>query len=228
MSTYLQLCQKMIRDLGLSNTITTVSGQSGMSRKVVDWIADADEQIQALWADWQFLWSQYSTTTIAGTQEYAKPLDFGVWDLDSFYLDYNISNYQHLGYIDYIAWRQAYRQNPADNDKPSLFTLTPAHNIYLEPTPDAVYTLTADYWAAPTRLSDNTDTSAIPDRFERIIIAKAKIFYAEHDEFPTVYELASREYADLLKQLQAAELPGKRQAFTKSQSQDIDLRVIVE
>jgi len=226
--TYLELCQKMIRDLGLSNSITTVAGQSGMNKKIVDWIADADEQIQALWADWKFLWKQHSDPTVATQREYTKPSDIGTWDLESFYLDYTTTDYLKLNYIDYPIWRKTNRQSTQTNDQPTAFCLIPSGNIYLHPIPDDVYALTADYWAAPTRLSDNTDTSPIPDRFERVIIAQAKIFYAEHDEFPAVYELASQEYARLLKQLQAAELPGKRQALTKSENPDIDLRIVVE
>jgi len=221
--TYLQLCQKLIRDLGLSNTLTTVAGQTGMNQKIVDWVADADEQIQSLWSDWNFLWSQFSTNTIAGIREYSKPSDFGTWDESSFYLDYSTDDYVHLTRLDYLKWREIYRQGTQENDEPNQFIITPSDNIYLEPVPDGVYTLTADYWKTPTRMSANTDTSPIPDRFERIILAQAKIFYSEHDEFPTVYELALKEYASLISKLEAAELLGEDNLTNKSH---VDLRII--
>lgn len=225
MSTYLELCQKMVRDLGLSNDISTVVSQTGMNRKIVDWVADADEVIQTLWEDWNFLWAQFSTTTISGVREYSKPADFGTWDLDSFYLDYISDDYQHLIPMDYIEWRRNYRQGTQSASKPTYFILTPENNIYLHEIPDDAYTLTADYWKAPTRLSANTDTSAIPTRFERIIIARAKIYYAEHEEFPAVLELASSEYKSLLDKLEAAELPGVHRARRKARNHDMDLTI---
>jgi len=223
--TFLEMCQKTIRDLGLHTSIATVTNQTEMAQKIVDWVADADEYIQSLWFDWNFLFGQYEENTTIGTREYAKPTDFGMWDMDSFYLDYDSEDYVHLSELDYVEWREIYRQGTLTNDEPNNFILTPLNNIYLEAKPDAVYTLTADYWKSPTRMTVNTSTSLIPDRFQRIIIARAKIYYAEHDEFPTVYELATDEYNHLLNLLEAAELPGKYKAFRKGSNRDIDLTI---
>jgi len=219
--TYLEMCQKMVLDLGLTNTISTVVGQTGMSEKIVKWVADADEDVQSEWADWMFLWTQFSVATVAGTRQYSKPTDIATWDLDSFYLNYTADTYQHLRELSYIDYRQAYRQGTHTNAKPDMFVITPALNIYLEPIPDAAYTLTADYWKTPTRMTLNTSTSAIPDRFQRIIIARAKIYYAEHEEFSAVLDLANLEYQDLLHKLESDQLPGKNKARKKSDNHDI-------
>lgn len=223
--TYLEMCQKIVRDLGLSITVSAVTGNTGMAQKICDWVADADEAIQSIWIDWNFLWAAFTTPTIIGTRAYSKPTTgFANWDLASFYLNYTTDQYQKLQYMPYIQFRDQYRNGTQTNSKPTNFILTPANNIYLHPIPDAVYTLTADYWAAPTRMTGNTSTSAIPDRFERIILAKAKIYYAEHEEFPAVLELASAEYQDLLKKLEAAELPEENRARGKSYNHDMVMR----
>lgn len=221
--TYLELCQKMIRDLGLGVDISTVAGQTGMQKKITDWVADADEAVQTLWTDWQFLWSQNSTTTIASTLAYAPPSDWGEWDYNSFYLDYTTDDYVHLTEMDYLVWRETCRNGTQTNDKPSQFIIAPDNNIYLDPIPDDAYTLTSDYWATPTRLSADSDSSAIPGRFQRIILAQAKIYYAEHDEFPAVLELASSEYRDLIRRLEAAELPGGARAERRSDASHLNL-----
>jgi hypothetical protein len=223
MSDYLTLCQKMIRDLGMSNSISTVVGQTGMNQKIANWIADADEFIQTKWQNWNFLHSTHSVNTIASTREYSAPSDLGSWDRGSFYLDYSTDNYQHLNEIEYETWRDVHGPGTHTNDKPDSFIILPSGNIYLDPIPDAVYALTADYWTIPTRFSANTDESAIPARFERIILARAKIYYAEHEEFPNVYELAVAEFTDLMRKLEAAELPGKQHATGRSRNRDIDL-----
>ena len=223
MSTYLALCQKFIRDLGMSNSISTVESQTGMNRKIVDWIADADEDIQTKWTDWNFLHSTHSVNTIVGTRSYSAPSDLGEWDRNSFYLDYSTDDYQHLSEIDYTDFRDNFGPGTHTNSKPDSFVITPSGAVYLEPIPDAVYALTADYWATPTRLSGNTDESAIPTRFERVILARAKIYYAEHEEFTNVYNLAMAEFDDLMEKLEADQLPGFHRARRKSRNNDMDL-----
>jgi hypothetical protein len=166
--------------------------------------------------------SQHSDNTIDSTRSYSKPSGLGTWDKDSFYLDYTEDDYQHLTEIPYTVWRESFRQGTQTTGKPDHFIITPAGNIYLEPIPDGAYALTADYWKAPTRMTTNTSTSAIPGRFERIIIAQAKIYYAEHEEFPSVLELATNEYNDLLRRLESAELNGF-EPIRRSQAVDINM-----
>jgi len=225
--TYLQLCQKMVQDLGLQNTISSVLSQIGMSKKIVDWVADADEYIQSLWIDWNFLWTQHSVSTIASTRLITAPSDFSAWDNNSIFLDYTTEDWQQLHKLDYLEWRTTYGNGTQEDDQPDRFVQLPNHNLYLEPAPDKVYTFTGDYWKVVTRMAANATVSAIPARFHRIILAQAKIYYAEHDEFPTVYELASKEYAGLLKDLQAAELPGRKQ-LRKSTSPGETMQVVPE
>ena len=102
MRTYLELCQKMIRDLGLSISISSVTNQTGMQQKITDWIADADEAIQTKWTDWDFLLAQHSVNTISGVRAYSAPSDLGAYDFDSFYLNYTSDDYQKLNYLEYI------------------------------------------------------------------------------------------------------------------------------
>lgn len=208
--TYLEMCQKLVRDLGLQDSVESVTDQVNMPQKIVDWIADADEYIQSLWRDWNFLWAQHSVATVVGTRQISKPSDWGAWDKDSMYLNYSSDEYIKLHEIDYLDWRRSYGPGVQENDEPHGFVILPNNNIYLEPAPDAVYTFSADYWKTVTRMSANTSTSAIPEKFQRIILAQAKIYYAEHEEFPTVFELANIEFAKLYKDLMAAELPGDR------------------
>jgi len=198
-----------------------------MNKKFVDWIADADEYIQGLWFDWNFLWDQHSANTVSGTREYAKPSDLGSWDRDSFYLDYTDDDAVHLKETSYPVWRAKHRQGTQTNDTPGKFIITPEGNIYLHAIPDAVYVFTADYWRTPTRMTVDASTSDIPTRYERIIIDRAKTYYAEHEEFPVVMESASREYDSLLDRLEGAELPGKTHMKWKSQNNS-DLRIVVE
>ncbi len=210
MSTFLQLCQKTARECGVpGGGPASVLTQTGILLKIVGWVADSDELIQNKWADWGFLSAEFSTNTIVGTNEYAAPADFGAWDEDSAFLDYSTDDYSQLTIIPYKEWRSFYRPGNNSNEKPGFFTINQSNSLILEPKPDAIYSLTADYWTKAVKMTANADTSKIPAQYERAIISRAKIFYAEDQEAEYMRGTASAEYADILRRLEAAQLPGQ-------------------
>lgn len=222
--TYLEMCQKFVRET-MQGTLTTTVSQTGLYLKMVDWIADADEQICSMFLDWDFLWTEFTDNTIVGTATVNKPSDLGIWDTDSFYLDRTASTYKKLIPMDYKQWRTSYRNGTKTNAKPSFFIIKPDKNLVLETPPDAVYSLTADYWKTPTRLSGNTDESLIPDRFQRIVIERAKMFFATDQEDPELFQLSNLEYTRLLGDLEADQLPG-RSPTRKGSNEDLVITVV--
>lgn len=216
---YLQLCQQLRREVGTAGSgsiPSAVTSQTGMNEKLVNWIADACYQIESLHWDWNFLWSQFSVATVAGNAEPTVPVDLGVWDEDSFYLNYTLATNKKLSKLDYRQWRATYRQGVQTNRKPSFVVVKPDNQIRLHPAPDDAYTLTADYWARPTRLSANTDEPAIPEQFQRCIVVLAKIYFAEEEEIPSLMQAASMELygvpgrPGLLAHLESHELPDQK------------------
>ena len=207
-SSYLTLAQKLRQEVGVSGTgPSAVTSQTGMLAKIVNWVADANDDICSKWLDWGFLHTEHTVNTIVGTKDYSVPSDFGIWDQDSFYLDRTASTYKKLMPMDYWYWRDALRNGSKTNAKPDYVIIKPNKAIILEAPPDAIYSLTADYYKTETRLSGNTATSSIPTKFDRIIICRAKIYYAEHENAPEVMENALNEYNDLLNKLESLYLP---------------------
>ena len=140
-------------------------------------------------------------------KDYTKPTDLGVWDMSSFYLNYTSDDYVHLEPMEYEVWRDTYGLGTQTNEEPTWVVIKPNKNIILHSTPDAVYTLTADYWKLPTRLSSNTDTSNIPEQFEKIIVYRASLFYAQHEEASEFFQFVMQEYQQALLELKANEAP---------------------
>ena len=157
---FLTICQTVRQEVGVSGTgPTTVVSQEGQLKVIVDAVAAAYFQIQTLWQDWDFLWSQYSSTTSIGTRAPAlqKPTELNTWDRNSFYLNYTSDTNYHLEDFDYVSYRDSYRQGVASNNTPVYVIIQPDQNIILDPPPDAVHTITADYWKTPAALTANTD-----------------------------------------------------------------------
>jgi len=226
---FLELCQTVRQEVGISGTgPSTVLGQEGQLKAIVDFVVEADYQIHGLWKDWDFLWSQYSTSLAVGVAEPAlpKPADFGTWDLRSFYLDYNTSDWNSLAPIDYIEWRDTLRQGVQDNSTPTYVIVRPNGNLLVHPYPDKVYTISADYWSVGTRLTANLDVSPIPVQYHRAIVARAKTMWAEREEAPEILLAASAEYQDVLDKLESQSLPEQRRRRLSSSDTEEVIQVL--
>lgn len=205
-STYLQLCQVAAKECGLSNAVnlSAVTGKTGVMDLVIKWVAQADLETQSRWFDWDFLHvDSWSTATVIGTAAVAAPSDIGVWDQEAFYLNYTLATHKHLSVMPYKTWRRDYRQGVKTNAKPSHVVIHPNLSLTLESPPDAVYTLTGEYWSRPAKMTVDASESPVPEEYERIIVARAKMYYAEYEAAPEIMGSASVEYDDLLDKLEA-------------------------
>lgn len=187
-----------------------VTSQTGVLEKIVNWVAESDKETQGRWFDWDFLHvSTWTHSTAIGTAAVSAPADLGVWDRESFYLDATTDNHKRLTVLDYKTWRAELRQGVKTNEQPDSVVILPDQSLKLEAPPDAVYVLSADYWKRPAKMEVNTDTSPIPEEYERIIVARAKIFYGEHYSVAEVLASGQVEYDDLLDKLEAKYLPNQ-------------------
>ena len=227
MSTYLVLCQDMARDVGIPGTgpsSVTSTSLSEEENAVVRYIANADQDVQSRWFDWDFLWSEASITAISGTSTLTSsntgfPTALGNWKLDSIVWDKSSDSYQILEYMEWNSYREMYKYGTVDSDVPEVYSIKPNNDLDLYPTPDSATVISAEYWATPTVLAADADISAIPPRFHKIIIARAKMYYAENEDAPEVMAGAVAEFEDLLDKLEADQLPSqKNRRFSSAQN----------
>lgn len=211
-STFLALCNKLITECGADNTgVATVIGNTGDAAMYIKFVADADLEVQGLWFDWDFLHlGTWSVNTVIGIAAVAAPSDLGVWDSESFYLNATLASNQKLNVLDYKTWRTNYRQGVQTNQKPANIVILPDQSLKLHSPPDAVYALTADYWKRPAKMTVDGSTSVIPEEYERIIIARGKIFYGEKYAAGEVLQAGQIEFDYLLDKLEAKYLPNQQ------------------
>ncbi len=226
MSTYLVLCQDMARDIGIPGTgpsSVTATTLSEEENAVVRYVANADLDIQSRWFNWDFLWTEATISAISGTSTLTSsntgfPTALGNWKLDSAVWNKSADTYQVLEYMEWDKYRYEYKYGSVASDTPEVFTVKPDNNIDLYPTPDATTAISFEYFATPTALAADSDVSAIPPRFHKIIIARAKIYYAENEDAPEILSGALTEFEDLLDKLEADQLPSqKNRRFSKVQ-----------
>lgn len=223
--TYLELVSDMIMETGLNggNAPSSVESAEGDAAKVCYWIQQADLSIQRERIDWQFLWSRTDETLTADSNVVPSPTDTdgGNTDSNAHTMLVNAMPKDRLAIIDpngeaffptYLDWNEFgplygfEDQNP--NDYPSYWTIRPDRVILLsEPIQSSGMVCRYEFWRKPLKMQTNTDTSRIPDDFSRLIVVRAKIMYAEHEDAPEVDVGASAEYDILFNQMLATQAP---------------------
>ena len=227
MSTFLQLVQRLHREVGAAGVApTAVTSQTGEAQRLVDWISNADLQVQNLWHDWKFLRTEFSSsnTTTAGVRTLAAPSDLARWDPETFFIQESGQDAEPAAeVVEYQEVRgEKFDTSVASRDIPYRIIIMPDNTLRFDPVPDAVYTITADYFAKPTVLAADADVSLIPDRFhESVILGQAMIYYANHESAPEIIEQGMKIYEQSLPRLESVQSPSSsfNSRYTSSGSQ---------
>lgn len=218
MSTYLQLCQDLRQEAGISGVgPTTVVGQAGQLKKIIDWIPSAWNDIQSNRDQWQFMRTAFSFDTINGAALYERDqvavlnlADIFIEEQDSFriYLkSAGVATEGRLEAIPYNDFRAMYEIGSTDDNSPSAITVTPQGELKVGPAPDGIYTISGEFYRTPQVLSANADIPIMPTRFHRLIMLRALIFYAQHEEANSIQNSSMYEYDNLLRDLERRQLP---------------------
>ncbi|MBF0136134.1 MAG: hypothetical protein H7833_05760 [Magnetococcus sp. DMHC-1] len=214
MATFLEMCQKVRREAGVSgNGPPAVTGQSGVYEKIIQWVNDAWVEIQNSRPNWHWMWQEFSFDTVAG---------IGSYTLTSLDLEYlgrlrqdSLSFYRksigpagegYLPYADYREWRRRYGSGISVVGPPSLLTLSPDRLIKLGPVPDAIYTVRGVCYRRASRMTNNNDIPGLPEEFHEAIVQLALLYYAAHEEAPEMYTAADNRLRVIMRNLERHQL----------------------
>ena len=203
--TFLELCQRVRQESGISGDgPVSVLNQKSILEKVVQWVKQADLDIQRLQNDWLFMWRMGSVPLTQDIREYdaVSLMLTGMRALQS--LDINGETIQPY------TWEQFKCKGYAQDDKkgkPTAYTVKPNGLIVFYPTPDQDYTATAEYSLAAQALINDTDNSLIPVEYHDIILHKALMYYASHEEDNSLFQVNSSRYESALSELASEYLP---------------------
>ena len=218
---FLQLCQRLRDECSVAGAgPVTVIDQQGEYAKLVNWIRDANLEIQAKYFNWSFLYSNCVFTTEPGTREYRPPMipeDIHHFDRDTF----RINDCQILSFN--YDWFNAYTMNQVG--EPDLAILMPDNAIMLDPVPDDEYPVSFRYWRKPQVLKEDTDIPWIPEPYQMAIVYLAMNKYANYDNAPEIKQQGMDGYMSLLPQLEFSQLPGQEELGMVNH---YDIRVVPE
>ena len=187
--TYIQLVQDLFNGVGAAGVApTTIVGAVGEAYRLVQYIHDAELEIQNLWVDWKWLrrilscftpiGSNASIFTTAGGAVSAQPTDLAEWDFRTFQI-------QPIGSTQFVPlhvdeWQQVRDQSfdLTDQAQPWRVIVMPANALQWDLTPDQAYPVQMEYRTVPYDLKADADVSNIPARFgNRLIVEYARMKY---------------------------------------------------
>lgn len=221
---FLQLAQRLSVECGISgNGPTSVTGQTGMNAKLVNWIQSAWLEIQGVHDNWGWMREQFAFNTVASTGDYlptevtntvtGQPItDLRYWWKDTFRcqkVSIGVQDEQWLVEWEYQVFRNTYRFNVQVDGRPVVYAINPQGKaVMLGQKPDDVYQISGEYQTTPASMAASTDEPGIPNSaLHMIIVYKAMTFYGMYEAAPEVLQRGNTEYSRLLNQLEREQLP---------------------
>ncbi|HEY1441989.1 MAG TPA: hypothetical protein VGF65_14460 [Mycobacterium sp.] len=138
---------------------------------------------------------------------------FGKWDRESFRNFTTASGFQNEMFLDeipYDTWRNSYMLGAMRTvqTRPVAIAVGPDQSLCLGPPPNSNYTITGDYFVAPTEMVVDTDVPlGLPTRFHMLIVYRVMQKYGRYESAPEVYERGTEENAGMYAQLMAVRAP---------------------
>lgn len=232
---FLQLAQRAAVECGVaSNTaivtaMPTTIGATGSLGRIVNWINDSWTDIEMDQEDWdwmrssQILGAGVSFQTIAGQASYplgtgpgtvgVDPELFGKWDRETVWSFTTANGFRdeiNLGEFTFDQWRSVYMSN-ANRDvrsRPQAFAVGPDQSLCLGPNVNSNYTVTADYFVAPSVMVADTDIPVgLLSRFHMLIVYRTMLKYGGYESAPEVYERGKKEGDGMYAQLMSVRAP---------------------
>lgn len=207
MSTFLQLCQSVFREGGISGQINTVQNQTGEALRVVEWVKLAYREIlNSDQFNMGFIRADVAVQLTPGKGTYTKddlnlPL-LGQWDTRTMRVSVNADRSDETfligmrwpefrDYWDFSTRRQVI-------SRPLNCSVDQDTNLNIAPLPDVGYWLTLQYIQVPEDLIDNDQVPVIPDRWQMAIVWRALRHYGMFESAPEVVMRADSNYNEIV------------------------------
>lgn len=199
---------------GAANPLLTLSGVTGESLRMKQWINSAWVDIQTAHEDWQWMREPVEFNTVTQQQFYTPTQagvgsTFGNWKRDSFRSSSVGQSYrdeQLLNYMEYTTFRNLYMYANMRNTyaRPVVVTIQPGPNKSLGfgSIPDQPYVIAGEYYKLPQEFVNNTDEPNIPARFHMMIVYRAMMYYGGYEAAPEVLGRGEQEYKRMMNRLE--------------------------
>ena len=215
--TFLQLCQRVVQEVAASGAgPSTVIGQTGEYRRIVDWVAEADQEIQREHDSWRFMVDDFAINTVVGVTGYAASqctppvVDLRKWKerrIKCYLLAAGVTDEQLIPYIDYDEWYRRFATGPQSNSRPMFWTYGNEMELLIGPPPADVYRVSGEYQKSCGLLINDADVPNYPPEFHMLPVYLAMVRYGYYTGAPEVIQNGQRLYSKMLAEMRRTQLP---------------------
>lgn len=215
--TFLQLAQRLRQEVSGSGTgPSTTVGQTGELKRLIDWIVEADEEVQQEHDEWKFMVGSFTLNTVAADNSYAASdcitpvTDLRNWRLETFkiyLLSAGTGGESKLYWMDYQEWYERYNTGTQSSTRPSRFTVGNDMSIKLGATPDAIYRISGEYQKSVTSLSANADVPVYPAEFHMLPVYSGMMKHGLYVGAPELYQKGELLYNKMMRRMERSQLP---------------------
>lgn len=215
--TFLQLCQAVYREGGISGQITSTQNQNGEALRVVNWVRNAYQEILN---DQGLVWKPIRKAAVVqlsdgvGTYTFADfNLPQGVqYDTRSMRVatDPNLLDETFVIHMDFKQFRDywLFSTRRTVRSRPLNASVDDDTNLRIAPLPDNDnWWLNMQYQHMPQTFQADNDVSVLPERFENVILWRALRHYGMYEAAPEVVARAEMAYKETLQQLYQDQTP---------------------
>lgn len=203
MKTFLQICQDVVRESGISGNgpVTVTATSPVLEYRIIRWVKQAWLDIQEHRDFWPWREVDVDVTLEANKQIYT-PDDLSLtniarWRLDAAVLSVGTTDMRYLQGVPYNFWLKNYRVTSDLATEPSVVTARPLDNaLIFHHIPAQEYTVRIQYQKTPQELVANTDVPELPTggQWSDIIQWKALMYYGFYDNAPEILAEATDMY----------------------------------
>lgn len=213
---FLEMCQAVFIEGGISGQIGNVQNQTGEAGRVVNWVRNAYREVlndQA--AQWKFLRKTQTVQLTPGKQNYTFAdlgLTTGVqFDTRSMRVALNadLSDEQRLSHMDFKSFREywLFASRRLIQGRPLNASVNDNTEVVFGPIPDQAYYVDMQFQIMPAVLANNNDVPLVPDRFSYAIVWRALRHYGIYEAAPEVVARADLGYKEVMQQLEVDQAP---------------------
>jgi hypothetical protein len=207
---YLAIVQELHELAGCSGpSPATVSGATGETLRLVNWVRRAWDMIQARNQAWNWMQADFSFNTTAGVREYTPAAaglstrfkDWHCGTLRCYLTATGVADEQFLVDWDYDVLRDTYLygSQSTNQSRPVVFAVRPEDKaLILADIPDAVYTVRGRYAKNTQTLSADTDIPECPEHFHAAITYRALMMYGAYEAAGEVVQEGTTNYRQLM------------------------------
>lgn len=235
--TFLELANDLASECGVSgnaSSIATVVNQTGMAKRLVNWIRQCHNDIQNKHEQWRWLRSTFTVNTTLGDDTYAPTdctdtgrigtaitrfrrwwpyADDGSINIKRYLTSGGVSGEGYMTILDWPYFRSIYRIGTQNNGPITNITIDPANNLVTGPKPDGIYTITGEYQISALNFTADDDEPEFPEDFDDLIVYRAMEKYGLFTAAGEVLERGREEGKRLMRQLEKDQLPTIRLGY---------------